>query len=320
MSNDLAKLESYQWALANVKTVEEAAELRAKMGLIAKQIAPMLRRDRYKWGKAYVEACVKHGQMWNACDQWPKHLRQDLASEDDIKKFISAQDAMFKNHMDARMCACVAELDPQDLRDYFEDCRQNNTIPSLGGAYKIWQMLNPKDDPPRLEGAYRIIYADPPWEYGNVRGDLSYTSQEDKYPTMSTEDICAIDVKSHVWSDAVLFLWATSPILFPDAFEVIKAWGFQYKTSFVWDKVRHNPGHYNSVRHEFLLLATRGACTPDNSKLYPSVQRIERSGVHSEKPEEFRAIIDDIYPMGPRAELFARKEMKGWDVYGNEIS
>ena len=99
---------------------------------------------------------------------------------------------------------------------------------------------------------------------------------------------------------------------------VINSWGFKYKSSFVWDKIKHNMGHYNSVRHELLLVATKGSCQPDIQKLYDSVQSIERTK-HSEKPQLFREIIDHIYPLGNRIELFDRKPVKGWDAYGNEI-
>lgn len=117
--------------------------------------------------------------------------------------------------------------------------------------------------------------------------------------------------------DAVLFLWVTSPLLF-DCLPIIKAWGFDYKSSFVWDKIKHNMGHYNSVRHEFLLICTRGSCTPDNPKLFDSVQSIER-GTHSTKPEEFRTIIETLYPHGNRLELFARRSATGWQSYGNQL-
>jgi N6-adenosine-specific RNA methylase IME4 len=113
-------------------------------------------------------------------------------------------------------------------------------------------------------------------------------------------------------------MWVTSPLL-EDSFKVINAWGFKYKTSFVWDKVKHNMGHYNSVRHEFLLICTRGSCTPDNKKLYDSVVEVERSDKHSEKPEEFRKIIDYLYTHGKRIELFSRKKVDNWEVWGNQI-
>jgi N6-adenosine-specific RNA methylase IME4 len=119
--------------------------------------------------------------------------------------------------------------------------------------------------------------------------------------------------------NAVLFLWATSPLL-PDALRVMAAWDFEYKANFIWDKVRHNYGHYNSVRHELLLLGTRGSCLPDANKLIDSVQSIERSDTHSEKPGQFRAIIDTLYPHGKHIELFARQTTPGWEAWGNECS
>jgi N6-adenosine-specific RNA methylase IME4 len=165
---------------------------------------------------------------------------------------------------------------------------------------------------------YRVIYADPPWSYGNSGLD-DYGHAERHYPTMTIDELCQMPVKAMVDDDAVLFMWVTSPLL-EECFDVIRAWGFKYKTSFIWDKVKHNFGHYNSVRHELLLVCTRGSCTPDVKTLHDSVQTIERTEKHSEKPEEFRAIIDAIYPRGRRIELFSRKTVNGWDAYGNETS
>ena len=80
----------------------------------------------------------------------------------------------------------------------------------------------------------------------------------------------------------------------------------------------HNMGHYNSVRHEFLLVCTRGSCTPDNVQLFDSVQSIERTE-HSKKPEAFRKIIETLYTNGSRIELFAREKHDGWQSWGNEL-
>ena len=78
-------------------------------------------------------------------------------------------------------------------------------------------------------------------------------------------------------------------------------------------------GHYNSVRHEHLLICTRGSCKPDIPKLVDSVQSIERSKKHSQKPEEFYTIIENLYDHGRKLELFARGRRKGWDFDGNEV-
>jgi N6-adenosine-specific RNA methylase IME4 len=134
---------------------------------------------------------------------------------------------------------------------------------------------------------------------------------------MTIAELCELPVKEMVDDDAVLFLWVTSPLLF-ECEPIIKAWGFKYKTSFVWDKIKHNMGHYNSVRHEFLLICTRGSCTPDAKQLFDSVQSIERTQ-HSAKPEEFREIINTLYPHGKKLEMFARKEApEGWETWGNQ--
>ena len=169
------------------------------------------------------------------------------------------------------------------------------------------------------EGQYRVIYADPPWQYATEQH--SHEQQEtvlaSHYPSMSLDSICELPVKDLATDDAVLFLWTTSPKLF-EAKAVIDAWGFNYKASIVWDKVKHNVGYYVSVRHEFLLIATRGSCLPDVPKLRDSVVTIERTE-HSVKPDYFREWIDQLYPNGPRIELFARQSTDGWDAWGNQL-
>lgn len=160
---------------------------------------------------------------------------------------------------------------------------------------------------------YRVVYADPPWSYGDKQNIDGLGGAEKHYPTMPLEDICNLPVPTE--DDAVLFLWVTSPML-EDCFKVINAWGFKYKSSFVWDKVKHNMGHYNSVRHELLLICTKGSCTPENVKLFDSVVSVERTE-HSKKPDIFRNMIDTLYPTGNRLEMFAREAHDGWDVWGN---
>jgi len=170
---------------------------------------------------------------------------------------------------------------------------------------------------PRLEGKYRIIYADPPWKYGSDYQD-KFGHAKSHYSTMDQSELCDLPVKEICMPNCVLFLWVTSPKL-PEGLGVIQSWGFDYKTSFIWDKVKHNYGNYNSVRHEFLLIGGKGSSTPDVKKLYDSVVSIERSEKHSEKPEYFRNLIDELYPTGDRIELFSRKELEGWNTWGSEL-
>ncbi len=175
------------------------------------------------------------------------------------------------------------------------------------------QTLQTMDFP---EGRYRVIYADPPWDYGSSPTCKNTATPDLKYPVMSLKDICALPVADFTDETAVLFLWTTTYHIF-QAKDVLDAWGFTYKAQFIWDKIKHNMGCYNSIRHEILLVATKGSSTPDEQKLFDSVQSIERTE-HSAKPEEFRHIIDTLYKYGNKVELFARKKIEGWDVYGNE--
>jgi N6-adenosine-specific RNA methylase IME4 len=181
------------------------------------------------------------------------------------------------------------------------------------------------------EGKYRVIYADPPWSYNDTREglgagddaqggvDWASTAAQNHYPTMPLSDICALDVKSLAADDCVLLMWGTFPLL-SDGLEVIKAWGFKYKTAFVWDKIRGSFGHYHKANAEILFIATNGSCTPDLSDTKESqIGRFPRT-VHSRKPNEWRDLIDKLWSRGPRIELFQRKEKvpTHWHVWGAE--
>jgi N6-adenosine-specific RNA methylase IME4 len=166
------------------------------------------------------------------------------------------------------------------------------------------------------EGKYQVVYADPPWKYGNSMPEY-FTEQANHYPLMTIDEICNLPIKEISDKNAVLFLWVTSPIL-EESFEVIKAWGFEYKTSFIWDKIKHNMGHYSSVRHEILLLCIKGSYPIQKSKLYDSVLSLERTE-HSKKPDYYYEMIEDLYPDSNKIELFSRNERKGWRVYGNQL-
>ena len=189
-----------------------------------------------------------------------------------------------------------------------------------------------KDPPPKHapgplpKGIYSVIYADPPWQY-DLPHIYEYGPAERHYPTLSFQEICDFKLPA-IAPNAAAFLWSTSCML-EKAFKVIDAWKFRYTgASFVWDKILHNYGRYNSVRHELLLLATRGSCLPEGrhvdstgverTHLFDSVQSVERTE-HSRKPERFREMIDTMYPTGPRIELFARGPLPAhWEGWGDE--
>lgn len=256
----------------------------------------------HKVGEATVKRAAQFAQ---AVDAIAENVGQEAR-----EKILSREAPMT-----AKEVHRVAAMEP-DRQKPIIDMVLSGQAKNVMDAHRLLRQEAAREAPP-LEGKYRVIYADPPWKYGNTMPDY-FTEQADHYPLMTVQEICDMPVRDLADENAVLFLWATSPIL-EESFRVINAWRFNYKASFIWDKIRHNMGHYNSVRHELLLIATRGSCQPDVNRLFDSVQSIERSR-HSEKPEEFRQIIDTLYPAGKRIELFARRRAEGWDSYGNEIS
>lgn len=210
----------------------------------------------------------------------------------------------------AKQAEIVRKVETGEAKSVREALRQTKREELATGGVEL----------PKGPKRYRVLYADPPWQYSDTRGGLSggYVPAADHYPTMSVEELSALDVGGLAATDAVLFCWATFPLL-PDALAVVKAWGFTYKTAFVWAKGRANFGHYHDASAELLLVCTRGSCTPDVDERQMQVQLVVRQGRHSSKPEEFRLLIQGLYRHGHRIELFRRGvSPDGWDVFGNE--
>jgi N6-adenosine-specific RNA methylase IME4 len=185
----------------------------------------------------------------------------------------------------------------------------------------LWKQENEKlekwknEIKPMPIGPFDIIYADPPWRY-----DFSKTDSraiENNYPTMELKDICKLKIPSG--DNSVLLLWATAPKLL-EAFEVVKGWGFEYKTNLVWVKDKIGMGYYVRGRHELLLIAVKG-----KPKLPATMNRQDSvifgtRGEHSEKPHSVYDFIESSYPECKYIEIFARnKHSDKWSVWGNQI-
>jgi N6-adenosine-specific RNA methylase IME4 len=164
-------------------------------------------------------------------------------------------------------------------------------------------------------GKFPVIYADPPWRYEFA--ETENREIENHYPTMTIDDICAMDISEISTDDSVLFMWATSPKL-EEALRVINAWGFTYVTCAIWDKEKIGMGYYFRQQHELLLVAKKGNIpAPIPAARVKSVLSYKR-GEHSSKPEEFYSIIEDMYPEYKKLELFCRTPRDGWSVWGNQ--
>ena len=173
---------------------------------------------------------------------------------------------------------------------------------------------------------YQIILADPPWSYYNdstakpncttIKG-----MRRPPYLVMSSESIKKLPIKDISAENSILFIWTTDYHL-EKCLEVIKAWGFEYKTiGFVWNKKCCFMGAYTMKSGiELCLLATKGKNAHKlvkNHKVRSLVE--EKRQEHSRKPEEIRKRIVELVGNLPRIELFARQKTEGWDIWGNEV-
>ena len=142
-----------------------------------------------------------------------------------------------------------------------------------------------------------------------------------KYPTMPTKEICAMPVRDIAEKDSVLFLWATVPLL-EDALSVMRAWGYNYKAKITWHKTgRLGLGFWYRGEVEELLFGIKGKVKAFRSSLPNHIETPVLG--HSEKPEEFRQLIEKStisIPNPRRIELFARTRVEGWTAWGLEVS
>ena len=189
----------------------------------------------------------------------------------------------------------------------------------------------------QIDPRYACIYADPPWHTKAGRPLSGYKMKDGKqtfqaagntsrplaYPTLTVEQIAALDVKGIAAPDAHLYMWVTNQYLL-QAGEIIKAWGFKYSTALVWAKRPMGGGLGGTYRitTEFLLFATRGSLKAKKSITGTWFEQkrkyVNGAPCHSKKPDFFRDMIAEVSP-GPHLEMFAREQHEGWDVFGNEV-
>ncbi len=172
---------------------------------------------------------------------------------------------------------------------------------------------------------YATVLADPPWQFQNRTGKMAPEHRRlARYSTLSHADIKALPLTQLCLDTAHLYLWVPNALL-PEGLEVMRCWGFQYKSNIVWHKIRKDGGpdgrgvgfYFRNVT-EILLFGVRGK---DARTLAPGRRQVNiiksMKREHSRKPDEAYDVIEACSP-GPRLELFARGRRAGWDVWGNQ--
>lgn len=185
---------------------------------------------------------------------------------------------------------------------------------------------SPFEEDPLPEGPFGTILADPPWRFINRTGKVAPEHRRlNRYDTVSTAEIAALPVREVSAAQSHLYLWVPNALL-AEGLDVMRAWGFTYKSNIVWHKVRKDGGsdgrgvgfYFRNVT-ELVLFGVRGSMRTlppgrRQTNLIPTRKR-----EHSRKPDELYEVIEACSP-GPRLELFARYPRDGWSVWGSEAA
>jgi N6-adenosine-specific RNA methylase IME4 len=202
----------------------------------------------------------------------------------------------------------AAEEQPEEFAHLVEQMDRSGNVASAYRRLNIERQASELErEPPQLpEGPFRVIVADPPWQYGS--------GNSLPYPTMAIDEIKSMAVEDLAENDAILWLWTTNAHL-RVAFDVLDAWGFEYKSILTWVKDRMGTGDWLRGQTEHCLLAIRGAPVFLSGSHTTVIQAARRE--HSRKPEEFYVLVEATCP-GSKVELFAREPRKGWQVFGDQ--
>ena len=171
---------------------------------------------------------------------------------------------------------------------------------------------------------FDIVYLDPPWDY---KGQLQHSKPgmgdtggaRKHYGTLKLKQLKQFPMQELLNEDSLVFMWVTNPHL-DQGIELLKSWGLKYSTvAFVWNKMRVNPGFYTMSQCELCLVGKNGKIPRPrgarNVRQYLEHLREE----HSKKPDEVRARIEQMFPDQTKVELFARHQLPGWSVWGDEV-
>jgi len=172
---------------------------------------------------------------------------------------------------------------------------------------------------------YGTVMVDPPWRFNNRTGKMAPEHHRlSRYATMGFQDILELPVSQVAKPKSHLYLWVPNALI-DQGLEVMKKWGFNYKTNLVWYKVRKDGGpdgrgvgfYFRNVT-EVVLFGVRGSLRTRKAGRRQTNIIVSRKREHSRKPEELYDIIERCSP-GPHLELFARHPRAGWTQWGDEI-
>jgi N6-adenosine-specific RNA methylase IME4 len=325
----LAQYEAARQALAECVRIDEAAEIRDKAAALAAYARQRDDKELESWiAEIKCRAVVRIGALSRELDRSQGARTELLPSTRTKSKALTDAGISTSSAHEYEQLAEADAAEPTKAEAYYADCKARGVAPTLGGlraalkqdkrATREAELAEATEEASRQLGKelYGVLYADPPWRFEPFSRDTGMDRAADNhYPTMTIDLIRKMAVPAA--DDAVLFLWATVPML-PEALSVMEAWGFTYKSHFVWNKDHAGTGYWNRNRHELLLVGTRGDIpAPAPGQQFCSVIEAPTSA-HSRKPMAFAEMIEEMFPKHRHVELFARGPRLGWDTWGNE--
>ena len=347
---ELVLLGRAEKALAEAKTVDELQDLRdraqacrayakkAKLGhrIVVEASALKVRAER-KLGELLAEMPLAKGGSGNQHTKGFVNRSQHVNSSSGV-----TLESLGVTRWDSARSQQIARLPKREFEKYVTEsvaaerepstaavlrlAKQHTAVVRANGKPKRSGFVTSLRSLVRRDAAFGTIYADPPWPY---RNRTSRGAAENHYPVMTMEDILAEPVAKIAAENAHLHLWVPSSFL-REGLDVMDAWGFTYKSQFVWVKPTIGAGNYWRVSHELLLFGSRGMTEDHELLLFgkrggePFHDNAVRSWAeypreaHSKKPEEVRKLVEQVSP-GPYLEMYGREKRKGWTVYGNQV-
>lgn len=333
-------------ALEEADTLPALASLahRGEVARIAARKAKLSEEACLDWGEYSLDAQREAGKMLAAMDK--QAGARGIGKSADEVEFHSGTPLPPKladlgvTKKESHRWQAVASLPDDEYEQYKEKARAKGEI-TRAGAIKLAKQVHAAQPEPKPVvvpvGTFATLVADPPWRYGNT---ATRAAAQDHYDTLSIAQLCGEEplpdgmnlakdvVLPKVAERAHLYLWTTSGHL-PEAFKVMEAWGFEYKTYLVWVKPQMGMGNYFRVSTELVLFGIRGGMRTQDMGImnYFTVPR----GKHSSKPTAFYDLVAKASP-GPHLEMFARCDAEnqlpgtcqcskcrlGWEVWGNQ--
>lgn len=316
----LSNWDKARQAIAACKTIDEVKKIRDQAEAL---------RAYAKQAKESLEVQNNVAEIKIRAERKIGEFSKELPVAQGNARFNTSHDGKNKILKDAGIehyerYEAIASLPEKLFEKHVLDVKRSNEELTTVGIIRMARKLETKKRRMDLgtkefpKGTYQVIYADPPWD---VKAGPDWGSGEESrellYPTMSLKEIMDLPVETLADKNAHLYLWTINKYIY-ESYDIARAWGFEPSCLLTWVKPTHGIGLGGTFIQttEHILFCRRGSL--DVKKRIDTTWFAYKRGKHSEKPKEFRTMIENVSP-GNRIELFARQKSKGWDSWGNEI-